>query len=484
MRRLLKIALREYLSYVRTVGFWLSIAGLPVIMGLAIMAPTLVARSAPTPNMAIIDLSGRNLTPVIIKEFERQQNVRVAKAMAAAATAAAGPKAGEAIMASFDSQGLKAAEASFTSLAPKVAGAFKAPSAEVQIVPAPGPVAAATSAEAAGKALKPYLADETASGLTYGAIITADTKALSVDFWSRNIGPQTLDDSLKDILRDEDRRMRLTQAGVSDALLKDIDTAAPSVRLRSPKSQGDQVSLRDRLPTVIGFVMAMGLWTVILSGVGILLNSVVEDKSSRVLEVLLASASTTEIMGGKILGVAAVTFSVLGIWLTLGTAMLLTSAPGLSEDLVAILASKGLAYYFGFYLVGGYLMYACVFTAIGAFCETTREAQTLVGPMMLVLSIPMIFMSQSITHPDMPIIKVLCWVPPFTPFMMMVRAASGPTLWELVGTGLGMIAFIAVTLWLSGKAFRAGALSTSKLDPKALIVGVAKGLIGLRSKPA
>ena len=336
----------------------------------------------------------------------------------------------------------------------------------------PQTVAAATSAEAAGKALKPYLADETSRGLTYGAIISSDTKALSVDFWSRNLGLQSLDDRLGDILRDEDRRMRLTEAGVSDALLKDIDAAEPTVRLRSPKSDGDQVSMRDRLPTLIGFVMAMGLWTVILSGAGILLNSVVEDKSSRVLEVLLASASTTEIMGGKILGVAAVTFSVLAIWLTLGTAMLLTNAPGLSEDLVAILATKGLAYYFGFYLVGGYLIYACVFTAIGAFCETTREAQTLVGPMMLILSIPMIFMSQSITHPDMPIIKILCWVPPFTPFMMMVRAASGPTLFELVGTGLGMAAFIAMTLWLSGKAFRVGALSTSKLDPKAMIMGI------------
>ena len=472
MRRLLKIALREYLSYVRTVGFWLSMAGLPVIMGIAIMAPTLIARSAPTPKMAIIDLSGRNLTPVIIKEFERQQSVRVAKAMAASATAAAGPKAGEAIMARFDAQGLEAAEATFRSVAPKVAATFKAPAPGVQIVPVPQTVAAATSAEAAGKALKPYLADETSRGLTYGAIISSDTKALSVDFWSRNLGLQSLDDRLGDILRDEDRRMRLTEAGVSDALLKDIDAAEPTVRLRSPKSDGDQVSIRDRLPTVIGFVMAMGLWTVILSGAGILLNSVVEDKSSRVLEVLLASASTTEIMGGKILGVAAVTFSVLAIWLTLGTAMLLTNAPGLSEDLVAILATKGLAYYFGFYLVGGYLIYACVFTAIGAFCETTREAQTLVGPMMLILSIPMIFMSQSITHPDMPIIKILCWVPPFTPFMMMVRAASGPTLFELVGTGLGMAAFIAMTLWLSGKAFRVGALSTSKLDPKAMIMGI------------
>lgn len=479
MRRLIKIALREYLSYVRTVGFWLSIAGLPVIMGVAIMAPTLIERSAPTPKMAILDLSGRHLTPVILEAFERQQSLRAAKAMAAAATAAAGPKAGDAIMASFDGQGLKAAQATFTSVAPRVAGSFKAPTPEVQIVPVPDTVAAASTPEAAGMAIKPYLADETHRGLTYAAIITADAKGLSIDFWSRNIGLQALDDSLKDIVRDEDRRLRLTQAGVSDRLLKDIDAAEPTIRLRSPKSEGDQVSLRDRLPTVIGFVMAMGLWTVILSGAGILLNSVVEDKSSRVLEVLLASASTTEIMGGKILGVAAVTFSVLGIWLTLGTAMLLTSAPGLSEDLIAILATKGLAYYFGFYLIGGYLIYACVFTAIGAFCETTREAQTLVGPMMLILSIPMVFMSQSITHPDMPIIKILCWVPPFTPFMMMVRAAAGPTLLEMVGTGLGMVAFIILTLWLSGKAFRTGALSTSKLDPKTLIMG----MIGRRLKP-
>lgn len=479
MRRLIKIALREYISYVRTVGFWLSMAGLPVIMGIAIMAPTLIAQSAPTPKMAIIDLSGRNLTPVLLKEFEHQQSVRIAEAMAASATAAAGPKASESIMASFEAQGLEAAQATFTSLAPKVAAAFKAPPPEIQIVPLPASLASASTAEAAEKAVRPYLVDETSSGLNYAAIITADTKAISVDFWSRNLGLQSQDDRLRDILRDEDRRMRLTQAGVSDALLKDIDAAEPTLRLRSPKSDGDQVSMRDRLPTAIGFAMAMGLWTVILSGAGILLNSVVEDKSSRVLEVLLASASTTEIMGGKILGVAAVTFSVLAIWLILGTAMLMTSAPGLSEDLIAILATKGLAYYFGFYLVGGYLIYACVFTAIGAFCETTREAQTLVGPMMLILSIPMIFMSQSLTHPDMPIIKILCWVPPFTPFMMMVRAASGPTLLEMVGTGLGMVAFIALTLWLSGKAFRAGALSTHKLDPKALI----RGLIGRRRKP-
>ena len=64
--------------------------------------------------------------------------------------------------------------------------------------------------------------------------------------------------------------------------------------------------------------MGMLLWMVVFTGAGMLLNSVIEEKSSRILEVLLTSASVPEIMAGKILGVAAVTATVLGVWLTIG----------------------------------------------------------------------------------------------------------------------------------------------------------------------
>ncbi len=136
---------------------------------------------------------------------------------------------------------------------------------------------------------------------------------------------------------------------------------------------------------------------------------------------------------------------------------------------------KGLVFYFLFYLVGGYLMYAAIFTAVGSFCETTREAQTLLGPVMALLTIPVIFLTQAIRRPDSPMLEALSWFPPFTPFLMTARAASEPPMWQVLGTGVLMAATVALVVWISGRAFRAGALSTGKIDLKGLILRVRGG---------
>ena len=109
-------------------------------------------------------------------------------------------------------------------------------------------------------------------------------------------------------------------------------------------------------------------------------------------------------------------------------------------------------------------MYATLFITVGAFCETSREAQTLLGPMMIVLIIPMLFLTQAITNPDSPILRVLSWIPTFTPFLMAARAATDPPVWEIFGTGALLLATIAAEVWLAGRAFRAGALSTSRFE--------------------
>ncbi len=101
-------------------------------------------------------------------------------------------------------------------------------------------------------------------------------------------------------------------------------------------------------------------------------------------------------------------------------------------------------------------MYAALFTTIGAFCETPREAQTLLGPLMIMLTVPMIFMGQAVTRPDAPLLQALSWVPPFTPFLMAARAASGPPLWQVAGTAAVMSVTIVLELWVAGRAFRTG----------------------------
>ena len=76
--------------------------------------------------------------------------------------------------------------------------------------------------------------------------------------------------------------------------------------------------------------------------------------------------------------------------------------PQLFADILGVLTRHGLIFYFLLYFVGGYLMYATLFTTIGAFCETPRDAQTLLGPLMILLTIPIVFMGQAVTHPDAP----------------------------------------------------------------------------------
>lgn len=422
MSRLLRIAAREYLSYVRTVGFWLSLALLPVVLTAAVGIPIMMERSSPTPRLAIVDLTGERLEPA------------VAEALADGGKALRPP---------------------------------------VLVVAAPAEALAATSPAEAGRALRRAMAQGAGRRIDAAAVISGKGDKIAIDLWTLNPNDNVLQALLRDRFNEVVRRQQLVDAGVAPAVIAAAERVEPTVTIYSPKAEGGRVSIRDRLPAVVGAGMGLLLWSVIMTGAGILLNSVIEEKSNRILEVLLSSASTAEIMGGKILGVAGVTGTVLGVWITVGATALALRAPDMGAGVVQVLLEHGLIVYFALFLVMGYLMYASIFAAVGAFCETSRDAQTLLGPIMLILMVPILFMSQAIVHPDAPILTVLSWIPPFTPFLMVARVASGPPLWQIIGTLLMMAATSAVVVWIAGRAFRAGALSFGKVDRKAIFAMIA-----------
>src|SRR5690606_8585749 len=185
-----------------------------------------------------------------------------------------------------------------------------------------------------------------------------------------------------------------------------------------------------------------------------------------ILEVLLSSASPMEILSGKVLGVALLTITVLVGWGAIGAAGMAATIPDTAGMIGDILLSGGMLGWFVAFMAGGYLMYAVLFAAIGAFCETPRDAQTLMGPIMMVLVIPIMTMTMALDTPDAPAVKILSWIPFFTPFLMMARLPSDPPMIELLGALAGMFAFALFMVWLSGRAFRAGALSDVKLSWK------------------
>lgn len=426
MRRLLKIAAREYIAYVRTVGFWLSMLALPLGMALVMGASGYMEASAPPPALLVIDQTpGQSyLAPV-----------------SEALTRPSGPKS------------------------------------RPRHTLVPSPVALPADPAAIGAALKPWLAGEARlegrRKLSAAFVIHGEGEAVAVDVWTENplLGATS---TVRSTIAGRMERTRLQAAGVSPEVLDAARALEPKITDWSPKTS-EKASLLNRLPGVIGFGAAMLLWSVIFTGAGILLNGVIEEKSSKVLEVLLSSATVPEILFGKILGVAGVTFTVLGVWGGVGAVLMGLFAPAQAADVGHVLLSGGLIFYFAFYLICGYLMYASVFTAIGSFCETTREAQTLLGPIMILLTIPVIFLSQALRRPDTPALEILSWIPPFTPFMMTARAASNPPLWQVIGTGVIMLVTVALVMWIAGRAFRAGALSTGKVDFKGLIAKLRGG---------
>jgi ABC-2 type transport system permease protein len=341
----------------------------------------------------------------------------------------------------------------------------------VQIINAPPALLAMSDTASADRWVRKSMS--TTAGFEAAAVLSGAGDHVTLDLWTANPTDSRLQETIHDDLHDAMRRQRLTQAGVAAAVIDAADQTQPSVNLYSPRAAEDgRVSLRDQLPTVVGFAAGLLLWTVVLTGAGILLNSVIEEKGSRILEILLTSASVPEVMGGKILGVAGVSSTVLVLWASIGVTALATMAPALGGVLIQVLFGHGLALYFGIYFILGYLMYASIFAAVGAFCETSRDAQTLLGPVMLLLTIPVVFMGQSIRHPDAPILQTLSWIPLFTPFLMVARAASNPPLWQVLGTLAVMIATTVAVVWLSGRAFRAGALSFGKFDPKAVLASL------------
>src|ERR1700722_1813678 len=411
MSRMFTIAVREYLAFVRTIGFWLSICLMPAGLLTAIYATSMTAKVAPPPIVAVVDMTGGGY----VAPLQTALRNPIDRTLRPAA-----------------------------------------------IVAAPG--APYASAAAASQALRPYIAGETrtpaGARLDDAVIVGGPAADPSLDLWTRNLIEPALKAERTEALAGAVRHARLEASGVSADRIAAIDAYEPQVAQFSPKSAAGRVSARDNLPAFVGLAMGFVLYALTLTGAGILLNSVIEEKSNRILEVLLTSASVPEIIGGKILGAAAVTLSALTVWATVAGFAFIGRDPRLFADILGVLTHHGLIFYFALYFVGGYLMYATLFTTIGAFCETPRDAQSLLGPLMILLTIPIVFMGQAVTHPDAPALVALSWIPPFTPFLMAARAASGPPAWEIAGTAAMMFGLTLVELWIAGRAFRTGALAS------------------------
>lgn len=213
----------------------------------------------------------------------------------------------------------------------------------------------------------------------------------------------------------------------------------------------------NELTMFLPLVFMVLLTTSVLTGGQYLLTTTIEEKSSRVVEVLLSAVSPLELMSGKILGQLGVGLTLLFIYSGLGTGVLAFYSLG------DVIGFDRVLYLFAFFLVA-YFMVASLLAAIGASVSELREAQSLMTPVMLVVMVPYILWLPISQSPNGLLARVLSFVPPACPFVMMMRIASTdpPPAWEvLVSLAVGITAAIGFT-WAAAKIFRVGLLMFGK----------------------
>lgn len=211
--------------------------------------------------------------------------------------------------------------------------------------------------------------------------------------------------------------------------------------------------------------------TILLYAVAVM-RSVLEEKSSRVVEVVISSMRPWQLMLGKILGVGAVGLTQLTIWAASGALIVSAGIPALLaanpqfaqlSELREILPGIGYAGLFAVFFLGGYFMYSGLYAAVGAMCNTDEEAQQAQFPVIMLLVVPIIFVTQVINEPNAPLSVALSLIPFFSPILMFARAAAGAApLWQVGASVLGMVLAVVVIAWVAGRIYKVGILMAGK----------------------
>jgi ABC-2 type transport system permease protein len=222
----------------------------------------------------------------------------------------------------------------------------------------------------------------------------------------------------------------------------------------------------------VAYVGTMFLYMVILIYAVSVMRATLEEKTSRIVEVIISSMKPWHLMLGKILGVGAVSLTQMAVWLCMavlgvgaGIPMLIAARPELAslDDVVQVLPGLILLLLFVGFFVFGFFMYSGLYAAVGSMCSTDEEAQQAQFPVVMFLIVPILFVMQAIQEPLTPLVTGLSLFPLFTPVLMWARVAGGGVPgWQICLSFVLMGATVFAVAWLAGRIYKVGILMTGK----------------------
>ncbi|MGD2244946.1 MAG: ABC transporter permease [Candidatus Aminicenantes bacterium] len=216
---------------------------------------------------------------------------------------------------------------------------------------------------------------------------------------------------------------------------------------------------------MISYFLALILYMAIFIYGSVIMRGVIEEKSSKVVEVILSSLRPFQLMLGKILGIGAVGLTQFSIWAVFGLAATQYSQTlipaGADFNLVSI--PTYIFVYFVVFFILGYFLYATFYAAVGSMVNSEKEAQQLIMPITLFLIIPLLLLIFVIRSPDSVLSVLLSLFPLFAPIIMMLRVSVLlPPFIQIGGAIVLLILAVLVMAWLAAKIFRVGILMYGK----------------------
>jgi ABC-2 type transport system permease protein len=280
--------------------------------------------------------------------------------------------------------------------------------------------------------------------------ITKEERSITImEEFENKLGESVMREQLAREGLDYDHVTKLTQ-GISLEVLKSTGTG--SMEERSFLGEWGLV-----------FVFVMILYMALLTWGISIQRSIIEEKGSRIIEVLLSSLNPMDIFIGKIVGLGLVGFTQLVIWLVVGVSVGFYTYFAAAEYFSYINVHPSVLVYFVLYFVFGFLLYASVFTVVGAICTTEQDAQQLQGLVTIPMIVPILVLMLIIQSPNSPLAVVLSLIPFFTPMLMLGRiVVLQPPAWQIALSFVLMVVSIYLAILFSSRVFRIGILMYGK----------------------
>ena len=472
LRRTLLIARRDYLGYVKTWGFWLSFIA-PIIFGLfAIWAGQSDFDISPPRYETIIDETDQHADGIKSK-LEARYRRRDKNAVLALSELFPNEFDRDALEATYDKDGRDAALALIDAKIPGTSDRIKPIDKELIFVDAPVKTV---------EGLTPYLSEQKMIEIDgreqplSGAIFikTGEGGEPVITYWTSKFTNSQADRLVDDYFEDLARDKYLGSGGLNSFDLQDIKSKAPEATVFDPTKSdnkdtgGQEVTNTDIVPIVAAGILSALLWLNIFAGSYMLLTSMLEEKLNKLLEMMLASTRFSEIIFGKLLGVAALTITAMSPYILMGIAgvigyIFLGPDKEIVEGLVAAFSAKMIIFLIVFFILG-YVLYGAFFIALGALSSSMQDAQTLTTPIMFIMMAAIFIVPIGMTNPDSPLITIATFIPFSAPFAAILSVPNDPPLWQLILSTLWLALWCVVVIAVASRIFRFGLLSGAGVE--------------------